>query len=316
MAVSEAKPSTVRAWGLLLVIVATAAWSTAGVWVKIVMAESGISVIYLAFWRDFITFLLLLSGMMLLNRAGLRVRARDLRWLALMGAIGIGLFHVLWNLSVQYNGASIATVLQYNAPIIVAVSARMLWGESLTWRKLTAIALAFSGTLLIALPGATGIHITLTGLIIGLASAAAISVYSLVGRRLTGAYPLWTIMTYIFGFGALAVLPLAVLTGDAWTLTPAAVGAFLSFVGIPTLGGFGFYTAGLKRLPASVAAIVATTEVPLAGIVAFFALGERLSGVQWAGVFLVMFGVVLVSAPARWFIFLQRPGAASRSLLR
>jgi len=311
MEFSERKQSHGRGLGLLLVITATAGWSTAGVWVKIIMEESGMSAIDLAFWRDASTFLLILFGLLLLKRGWLRVSVRDLPWLGFMGAVGIGLFHVLWNLSVQYNGASIATVLQYNAPIIVAVAARLLWGESLTWQKLIAILFVSLGTLLIALPGATGIHISPTGLLIGLASAASISVYSLVGRHLAGTYPLWTIMVYIFGFGALALLPLAVFTGAGWRLTPVALGAFAGFLIMPTLGGFGLYTAGLQRLPVSVAAIVATTEVPLAGIVAFFALGERLSGIQWLGVFLVMIGVALISMPARWYALVGE--AASRA---
>ncbi len=196
----EQPPSHARAWGLLLVISATAAWSTAGVWVKIIMEGSGISAIDLAFWRDLVTFLLILAGLLLLKRGWLRVRRRDLPWLGLMGAVGIGLFHALWNRSVQYNGAAIATVLQYNAPIIVAIVALLLWAESLTWQKLTAI--------------------------------------------------------------------------------------------------------------------VATTEVPLAGILAYLLLGERLSGIQWVGVFLVMFGVALVSSPGRWTALLRATGLAARGVQR
>jgi drug/metabolite transporter (DMT)-like permease len=299
--------------GVLLVILATAGWSTAGVWVKLVVENSGISSIDLAFWRDFVMFLLLLAGLLLLKREWLHIHRRDLPWLILMGAIGIGVFHVLWNLSVLMNGAAIATVLQYNAPVLVALAARLLWQEGLTWQKILAIALALSGTLLIALPSASGVQISPVGLSVGLASAAAISVFSLVGKRLTGSYSPWTVMTYVFGFGALILLPVALLTGDSWTLTPLVTAAFAGFIFFPTLGGFGLYTMGLQRLPASVAAIIATTEVPLAAVVAYLVLGERLDGVQWAGMLLVMTGVALISMPRAW---LRAPRAAIRSALR
>jgi len=300
-----------RVLGLLLVITATAGWSTAGVWVKIVVAGSGISPIDLAFWRDFVMFLALTAGLGLLKREWFHINRRDLPWLALMGSIGIGVFHVLWNLSVLMNGAAIATVLQYNAPIIVTLAARILWQEGLSWQKMLAITLAVSGTLLIALPSATGIQISTTGLLVGLASAAAISVFSLVGKRLTGSYSPWTVMTYIFGFGALTLFPLALLTGGPWTLSLPVLGAFAGFIIFPTLGGFGLYTMGLQKLPASVAAIIATTEVPLAAIVAYLALGERLNTVQWAGMLLVMTGVALISMPRRWLVLLKKPRAAS-----
>lgn len=290
-----------RAVGVMLVVLATAGWSTAGVWVKWVVAGSGISPIDLAFWRDFVMFLVLLAGMGVLNRQGLRVRRRDLPWLALMGSIGIGVFHVLWNLSVLMNGAAIATVLQYNAPILVTLIARIIWQEGLTWQKLLAVLMAFSGAVFIALPNASGIQVTTAGLLVGLASAVAISVFSLVGKHLTGAYSPWTVMTYIFGFGALTLFPLALLTGGPWTPSLPVLGAFAGFIFFPTLGGFGLYTMGLQKLPASIAAIIATTEVPLAAIVAYLALGERLNGVQWLGLLLVMTGVALISVPRRWW---------------
>ena len=170
-----------------------------------------------------------------------------------MGAIGIGVFHVLWNLSVSLNGAAIATVLQYNAPIIVTVAAWFAWREPLILRKVLAILLALSGTILIAGSGAGGgIQITMPGLLVGLASAAAISVYSLVGKRLSSSYSPWTIVTYIFGFGALALLPFSLFTGPDWTPSPPVFVAFAAFVLIPTIIGFSAYTAGLQRLQAVV----------------------------------------------------------------
>jgi DME family drug/metabolite transporter len=122
-------------------------------------------------------------------------------------------------------------------------------------------------------------------------------------------------MTYIFGFGALTLLPFALFTGGAWTLSLPVLAAFAGFILFPTLGGFGLYTMGLQKLPASVAAIIATTEVPLAAIVAYLALGERLDGVQWAGMLLVMVGVALISMPRSWLGWLRSPQAAIRSTL-
>jgi len=100
------------------------------------------------------------------------------------------------------------------------------------------------------------------------------------------------------------------LTGGAWTLSPAVLGAFAGFILFPTLGGFGLYTMGLQKLPASVAAIIATTEVPLAAIVAYLALGERLDAVQWVGMLLVMTGVALISMPRRWLALLRQSRVA------
>jgi drug/metabolite transporter (DMT)-like permease len=76
--------------GLLLVVLATVCWSTSGLFISLIVSGSGISPWGLAFWRDLGTFTCLLVGMLLLgSRERLRVKRRDLPWLAAMGAISI-----------------------------------------------------------------------------------------------------------------------------------------------------------------------------------------------------------------------------------
>jgi drug/metabolite transporter (DMT)-like permease len=295
-----------REKGVGLVIVAAACWSTSGVWVKIIVEASGISAIDLAFWRDLATFVVLLTGVSLIRPSLLRVNRRDLPLLALMGGIGMGVFHVLWNLSTLMNGAAIATILQYNSPIIVSVFAWLLWREPLTWRKILAVILALMGTVLVAWPNDTGgIQVSTPGLLVGLASAAAISIYSLAGKRLANTYNSWTVVTYVFAFATLALLPFAWFSRGEVVLSPIMLGAFAGFVFIPTIGGYFSYTLALQRLQASVAAIIATVEVLFVTIWAYLLLGEQLDSWKFMGMALVVLGVVLVSLPRRWR--LRRP---------
>jgi drug/metabolite transporter (DMT)-like permease len=75
------------------------------------------------------------------------------------------------------------------------------------------------------------------------------------------------------------------------------LGWYAGLILLSTISGFGLYTAGLRHLQASVAAIVATTEVAFAAVVSYIALGERLDGWQILGAILVVGGVVLLSWP-------------------
>lgn len=139
------------AWaGATLVILSTAFWSSSGLFIHLINRTANITPQGLAFWRDLITFFCLFIALSLVRPRLLRVKRRDLLWLALMGAISVGAFHTLWNISVLTNGVSVATVLQTNAPLFVSVVAWFLWREALTPYKLVAIALAFAGTVLIA----------------------------------------------------------------------------------------------------------------------------------------------------------------------
>ncbi|MGD8753642.1 MAG: DMT family transporter [Anaerolineales bacterium] len=286
--------------GILSVILATACWSLSGIFINLIVQNSDVSPVGLAFYRDVSTSVSLLVGILLFRRDLFRVKGADIPWLFAMGAISIGLFHVLWNSSVIVNGAAIATVFQSNAPIFVSVAAWFIWGEPLTSRKFIAIGLSIIGTLFIALPGNLGgIEITIRGLLIALASAIAYGTFSLFGKMLTGNYSLWTIMLFIFGFASFTLLPFQFGLSTPSPDSPVVYTWFAGLILISTISGFGLFTYGLSRLQASVASITATTEVPFAAIMAYFFLGERLNFLQILGALCVIGGIILISLPNR-----------------
>lgn len=293
-------PQTRRGLGLTLVVLATACWSTSGVFISRIVANSALTPVQLAFWRDLTVAACLLLGLAVLRPSMLRIHRRDLPWLALMGALSIGLFHVLWNVSIVTLGASISTVMQANAPIIVTVVAWLLWREPLTARKLWAIGLAVVGTVLISRLDRTGdFAVPLSGLLLGLGTATAYGSMTLLGKKLSGSYGAWTILAYVFAFAALTLAPFQVGLPAPWPVAPAALLNFGALVAITTILGFGIYTTGLRHLQASVAAITANTEVPFAAVLSYLLLGERLDLWQIAGALLVVGAVVLISLPSR-----------------
>jgi drug/metabolite transporter (DMT)-like permease len=73
------------------------------------------------------------------------------------------------------------------------------------------------------------------------------------------------------------------------------MGYFAGLILVTTIGGFLLYTHGLRRLPVSVASIIATTEVPFAAFVSYWTLHERLDGWQILGAGCVVGGVILLS---------------------
>lgn len=292
--------ATRRVSGPLLVLLASACWSTSGMFISLIARGGAITPVGIAFWRDLSTFITLFSGILLLQPQLLHVARRDLPWLALMGSFSIGLFHVLWNTSILTNGVAMATVLQSNAPLVVTIVAWVLWREPLTWRKISAITLALVGTALIGGPEMfQGQDIALQGLFVGLASAVTYGMMSLLGKKLAGDYSPWTILVYIFGFGALTLLPFQIGDGFTAPQSLSTVAYFAGMVLFTTIGGFALYTLSLSRLQASVAAILATAEVPFATVVSYVTLGERLNLWEVGGGLLVIAGVILLSWPRR-----------------
>jgi drug/metabolite transporter (DMT)-like permease len=290
----------VRLGGLSLVIMATACWSTAGLFITSLVRDGGFTPLGLAFWRMLITSLCLIAYLVVRRRRQLRVKLADVPWFAAMGVLAVATFQVAWIFAVLINGPSIATIIQCNAPIIVTVIARIIWGESLTWQKWTAIGLASLGTVLIAWPtDAAGMHLTVTGLLISLGSAVAYAGITLFTKRLARDYSSWTILAYAFAFAALALLPFQFGSGLGGILPQIEGGrvlaTFAGFVLITTIAGYALYATGLHWLPASVASIAAMAEVPFAAAFGFLFLGDRLSPLQVFGGLIVVSAVVLLS---------------------
>jgi len=285
-----------RLSGILIVIAATACWATSGIFINLIIRDGELSAVGLAFWRDLTTSIVLFLGILIIKPKLLVVRANDLPWLIGMGAISIGIFHVFWNKAVVMIGASLATVVQCNAPIFVTIMAWFLFGEKITGRKIIAVILAAVGTILVS--GIRGVgewKIVPIGLLIALGSAITYGSLSLFGKKLRGSYEAWTIMFYIFSFGTITLFAVQLGQPDPWPSSPNFLPLFIGFVLISTITGFTLYTTSLKYLPASVASITATSEIFFASILAFIFLQERMDLWQVLGSFLIIAGVILVS---------------------
>lgn len=281
--------------GYLLVLGAAAAWSTSGLFIRWTVAGSGLSALSLAFWRDLTTFVFLLACLAIVRPAWLRVERRDLPWLAALGIVGIGTFHVLWNLAILQIGYAIATILLYSSPAFVTLMAWLIWHEPLTHFKILAIVLALAGCVLVAgKEELAGVEMTAGGLVLGLAAAITYGSFSLFGRQLAARYSPWTVLTYGFGFGALALLPLQFRGAPPWPVLPATWLWFGGLVILATILPFGAYLAGLGHLPVSVASILAASEVVFGSIIGYVIFGEGLTSLQMIGGGLVIAGLVLL----------------------
>ena len=106
-------------------------------------------------------------------------------------------------------------------------------------------------------------------------------------------------MFYIFTFGTITLFIFQMGTPDPWPVGTGIFPWFISFVLVSTIMGFALYTMSLKKLPASVASITATTEILFASILAYIFLHERMDIWQIAGAVLIISGVVLVSLTPR-----------------
>jgi DME family drug/metabolite transporter len=295
----DARASSRDVVGYLTVLLAAACWGSSGVFIKFLVADCGISALALAFWRDLLTFLVLFTGIAVLRPAWLRVQKRDLRWLLGMG-VSLGALHVVWNLGVLANGAAAATVQQAAAPAIVAVAAWLIWREPLVWNKILAIVLTFAGTVLVSGLAALG-EVTLSpeAMAIGLGIPGMYAAWTLFGKRVRQNCNPVTALTYAFAFAALVLLPLQFFTPQPWPVPASSLVWMAGLITVPTICGFSLFVFALGRLPASVATILAMSEIAFVTVYAYVLLNERLTLSQILGALLVVGGVALLSCSGR-----------------
>ncbi|MEN3011140.1 MAG: EamA family transporter [Candidatus Bipolaricaulaceae bacterium] len=275
--------------GHLALLGAAALWGLIGPVSRLAFRE-GLAPLEVAFFRAALAWPLFLAHALWQKRV--RVRARDLLFFVPFGFVGITAFYGAYQLAIRFGGAALAAVLLYTAPIWVALLAPWLLGERLTPRTALATALAFLGVALVSNPRDANFHPL--GLGFGLLSGLAYALYYLWGKRFLARYPIPQVFAYALPVGAAALLPLV----EFHSKSLLAWGALVFLAVFCTYGAYTLYFAGLRRLPATRAVILATLEPVIAALVARAWWGETLSPTRIVGAALILGAALLGSRGA------------------
>lgn len=281
--------------------------STTGILVRHLTETYHIPPMVLAFWRNCFLSIFLLILLELFYPFVVELRRRDIGYMAAYGMI-LAAFNLLWTTSVALNGAAIATFLVYSSAGFAALLGWWFLDERLNQAKIAAILLCLTGCAMVS--GVFGLklqgNLSPLGVATGIFSGFSYAAYSLMGRSACnrGINP-WTTLLYTFGFAAVFLLLINLLTidilpwgrtgaNDLFWLGRAAEGwgwLILLAVG-PSLAGFGLYNMSLKRLPSSTVNLIATTEPVFTAVLAYLLLGEFLGSLQLSGGLLIVAGVL------------------------
>jgi DME family drug/metabolite transporter len=284
--------------GLLFVIVAAAAWGTAGGAAALLFGSSGLGPVALTFWRSAGGLAILLALWPLIRRsqparAGEPGRRRARR-IAVTG-LGLTVFQTGYFAGVQHTGLAVATVITLGSgPVLIALGARFWLGERLGRGGLLAVAGALAGLAVLMLgdgdgPGA----VRLSGVLYSLVSAAGYSAITVHTRWLgrDGApADAWGTTLSAFAVCAAVLLPFALAEG----LLPRAEQLGVSLLlmayvaAVPTAAAYGLYFAGLAVVRAATASVIALIEPVVAAVLAVTVLGERLTAPTLAGSVLLL----------------------------
>jgi drug/metabolite transporter (DMT)-like permease len=245
-------------------------------------------------------------GLAVAAPATLRLQRRELPALVLFGVGGLAFVQLFYFLAIRRLDIGVALLIEYLAPLLVALYARFVLHEHVRRRVWAALALALAGLALIV-DVAHGV--TLDGLGVGaaLAGAVAYATYVLLAERAVGGRDTVSLLAFGFLFASLfwaAVVPwwrfpfglfadrVSLLGNLAGTHLP--VWLLVGFVIVlGTIVPFVLLVGALRHLPATRVAIAAMAEPVVAGVAAWAWLGERLGPAQVAGAAVVLAAILL-----------------------
>jgi drug/metabolite transporter (DMT)-like permease len=260
--------------GFLYVLTAAFMWGLIGVFTKFVLSQ-GVGALEIAFWRAMFGWVFFFTHALLAGQA--RAHRSDLPALFGFGFICVTLFYGAYQVAIRDVGMALAAVLLYTAPAWVALLSRLVLKERMTMVKALCVGMTILGA--------------------GLLSGFTYALYYIFGKKFLYRYPTPTIFVYALPFGALLLLPFI-------DFTPKSAETWLMLAGmalVTSYGAFSFYYAGLKRMDATFASIVATFEPVVAAVTAFLLFGEKFSMLGYAGSTLIIGAVLMV--------VMVRPGA-------
>jgi drug/metabolite transporter (DMT)-like permease len=239
-------------------------------------------------------------------------RGRELLVLVGLGLVGVALLEWTYFVAVQRLPVGVALLLQFTAPVLVALWARVVRKEPVRTRMWVAIGLSFVGLAVIAQVW-QGMVLDPIGVTAGFGAAVFMATYFLLGEHGVNTQEPMTVIVWAFIIAALAlnlvhpVTNLSTEVAGSWTSllgslsgASAPVWALITWVVVMgTVVPFGLELFALRHLPATMVIMVAMLEPVGVNVLGWIWLDETLTPVQILGGIAVVTGIALAQTARR-----------------
>ncbi len=308
--VPEGRPDDKTRLGYVMVATAATLFAVNGSVSKVVLG-SGLSSLELAQIRNTCAAILFLAFLLVVAPSRLRVGWRELAFLVAFGLVGIALVQWLYFVAIENLPVGVALLIEFTAPLFVALFARFVYHEHIRRRIWLAVAMCLTGlTLVVELW--SGVAFSTVGVTAALVGAFALTAYLLMAERERKHRDAASLSFYGFLFAALLWAVINPLWNFPWATLgkdvslqgnlseySAPVWALVAFiVVIGTMVTFSLLVGALRHISATKASIVSSLEPVVATVIAWAWLGETFGPTQLVGGAVVIAGI-LVAQSAR-----------------
>jgi drug/metabolite transporter (DMT)-like permease len=277
------------------------ALSTSAIFVRLSSAPAPIT----AFYRMFFSFLLLLPFLWVVPNALANLRkVTGVQWgWGLLSGAFIAVHYLLWFESLRFTSVASSTVLVTLQPLFAFIGGYMFYGERIRKTAIAGGILSIVGSIIIGWGDMQLGQAALFGDILALLGAAAITAYFLIAQNLRKHLTLvpYAVIVYLTSSLFLLVyclvvqVPLRGYPSTDWM-------CFLGLAIIPTLMGQTIFNWLIKWINTSTISMSILGEPVGTCILAYFILGEAITGQQAIGACVIFIGI---------YIFLRFNGNAA-----
>jgi drug/metabolite transporter (DMT)-like permease len=292
--------------GYAMAVAAALLWGANGAVSKTILS-TGLESVRLAQVRSLGAAAGLFAILAVTSPGRLRVSRRELPYLVLFGVAGLAFVQWFYFLAIHRLAIGVALLLEYLAPLLVALWARLAYRDPVRRRIWAALALALAGLALIVNLFGGGASLSGAGVLFGLGAALTYALYILLAEHAVGNRDPVSLLAWGFGLSSVfwAVLaPWWSFPGSTLTETTSLHGHLhavhlpvwalaLWMIVLGTILPFFLLVSALRHLSATRVGIVAMLEPVAGALVAWAWLAESLTGVQLAGAVVVLAAIAL-----------------------
>ena len=245
--------------------------------------------------RVSIAFVVLAVFFLVTNPRILAFRMRDVPHFFFVGVCGIAGSNYFYYFAIKESNVATAIVVQYSAPIMVALYAIVVQHEKMTRFKLLSLIFSTAGIFL-AVGGLNGLLVANhKGIVLAFAAAVSYAIFNLAGKPLTKKYSVWSSLVFTLGAATLfwlVVQPPQTILAAGYSFADWKIFTLVSTTSI--LVPYSFYFFGLQYLSPTRAIITSTLEPIVAIATEFIFLGGTMGPLQIVGAVLVIGSIILL----------------------
>lgn len=277
--------------GALLVAVSAFGFGTMAIFAKIAYIQGADIFTMLA--GRFSLACLIIWAIIFTVRIPVKISLSDLKQLALLSLLGYGGGSTFYFFSVKLLPASLASMLLYTYPLMVALAEQWIYHQKLTLTK--GAALLFSTVGLVMILGTTVKGVNAAGVFFGISAAVAYSAYMLYGNKVTRERSPLVTTGYMLFFAATGFTLYALFSGSMnFDFGPAGWWSIAGLAVFSTALAILALFSGMQWIEASRAAIISTFEPVFTVVCAAILFSEVIKPLQIMGGIIVLLAIVIL----------------------